>query len=482
MPRDEIHVTRHSLSSSRVALLSISAVTLLASCTDEPEGQSNMPALTSSQNEPMPSASADPVAAPAPLVASSDPPGGASSPPAPVAAPGTTSTGTASPVPGPSDSGTAGAGQQPAPVPPSATGGGPSAADASVPPVTLDAGTSTGLPDAAGPAEEAGIRELPDPGPEGDGEYEVGPNFSSQPELGDQGAPKGQTFRFTMPLAESAIFDGQDETLDSSKPVNQNRGISVYVPALYEDGTPAPVLVIQDGDGPLGMVTNALDNLTSSDDPERRLPAFVVVAVQNGGNDAQGSERGLEYDTMSDRYARFIDEEVLPAVEANSGVRAAYPSFRFTTDPSGRGALGCSSGGAAAFTMAWFRPDLFSRVVAYSTTLVDQQDSDAPEDASYPHGAWDYHSELELIANSDRKPIRVFLTVSENDLGAGDPESTMHNWVMANERTAAALAAKGYHYRYVLGLGAGHCDLGFQQATLADALIWAWRGYEPSAE
>jgi enterochelin esterase-like enzyme len=285
-----------------------------------------------------------------------------------------------------------------------------------------------------------------------------------------------------MSLAESELFDGQDPTLDPSKPVNQQRNISVYVPADYQDGTPAPVLVIQDGDGPLGMVSNALDNLTGSDDADRRLPAFIAVAVQNGGNDAQGSERGLEYDTMSDRYARFIDEEVLPAVESDPGVRGAYPNLSFTRDPSGHAALGCSSGGAAAFTMAWFRPDLFARVVAYSTTLVDQQNHSAPEAQIYPHGAWDYHSELELIANSERKPVRVFLNVNENDLRAGDAESTLHNWVMANDRTAAALASKGYHYRYVVGLGAGHCDGGVQQATLADALIWVWRGYVPSGE
>ena len=132
--------------------------------------------------------------------------------------------------------------------------------------------------------------------------------------------------------------------------------------------------------------------------------------------------------------------------------------------------------------MAWFRPDLFSRVIAYSTTLVDQQDYDAPENATYPNGAWDYHSELELIANSEKKPIRVFLNVNQNDLRADDPESTLHNWVMANQRTAAALAARGYHYRYVFGLDAGHCDSRVQQSTLADALVWAWRGYQPSDE
>jgi enterochelin esterase family protein len=129
------------------------------------------------------------------------------------------------------------------------------------------------------------------------------------------------------------------------------------VPARYRDGTPAPLLVIQDGPGPIDLVSRALDNLTASSDVSRRLPAFIAIAVQNGGDDAQGSERGLEYDTLSDRYARFVQLEVLPAVLANAQIKAAYPSLKFSDDPEGKATYGCSSGGAAAFTMAWFRPD-----------------------------------------------------------------------------------------------------------------------------
>jgi hypothetical protein len=234
-----------------------------------------------------------------------------------------------------------------------------------------------------------GGNPLPDPGSEGDGDFELGPNYTSQPDLSDQGAPKGKSFQFSLRLADSEIFDGKDSTLDPNKPVNTSRNIQVYVPDQYEDGTPAPVLVIQDGPGELGQVQNALDNLTITDDPERRLPPFIAVAVQNGGNDSKGSERGLEYDTLSDRYARFIDLEVLPAVVANASVKAAYPNLRFTTDPNGRGAIGCSSGGAAALTMGWFRPDLFRRLITYSGTFVDQQDDDAPEEEQYPLGAWE---------------------------------------------------------------------------------------------
>lgn len=350
--------------------------------------------------------------------------------------------------------------------------------DSSAPPAASEALAPN--PEEAGVGGAPGLAQLPDPGPEGDGDFELGPDYSAAPELSDRGASKGKTYKFTLPLADSALFDGRDATLDPSKPVNTERGISVYVPAKHQNGAPAPVLVVQDGDGPFGMIASALDNLALSENAERSLPAFVVVAVQNGGNDAQGSERGLEYDTLSDRYARFIDAEVLPAVEAHAALRADYPDFTFTSDPSGRATFGCSSGGAAAFSMAWFRPDLFGRVVAYSTTLVDQQNHAAPEAEAYPHGAWDYHSELELIANSERKPIRVFLNVNEDDLRAADPEETLHNWVMANQRTAAALAAKSYHYRFVFGLGAGHCDSRVQQASLVDALVWVWRGYEAS--
>lgn len=335
---------------------------------------------------------------------------------------------------------------------------------------------------APGNGGSGGLAPLPDVGSEGDGDSMVGPDYETQSDLTDRGNAKGKSFSFNMPLASSMIFDGKDATLDPGK-VSQSRSISVYVPKEYKDGDLAPVLIIQDGPGELGMVKNALDNLTISQDAARRLPPFVAIAVQNGGNDAIGSERGLEYDTLSDRYARFIQLEVLPAVQANAQVKAAYPNLKFTQDPSGRATLGCSSGGAAAFTMAWFRPDLFARVIAYSTTLVAQQDPKSPEAKKYPFGAWEYHSESKLIANDTQqhdKFLRVFLNVNENDLRAQDVESTHHNWVMANQRTAAALASKGYHYKFVQGRGVGHCDGGVRGATLADALVWAWRGYQPS--
>jgi enterochelin esterase-like enzyme len=334
---------------------------------------------------------------------------------------------------------------------------------------------------ASGPdgADDGPTFPMGDPGTTGDGDITIMSPYSTQPDLTDKGNPKGKSFHFTMDSSKSLLFKGDDATL---KPENMHafmRGIDVYVPASYKDGTPAAVLVIQDGPGPLGLVKNALDNLTISKDPARKLPPFIAVAVANGGGDGRGSERGLEYDTMSGKYADFVQTEVLPAIIANAQVKAAYPNLTFTDNPEGKATLGCSSGGAAALSMGWFRPNLFRRLITYSGTFVAQQNATAPEAAMFPDGAWDYHSELMLIQTTPRKALRVFNNCNEMDLGATAPETGHHNWVIANQRTAAALKAQGYHNRFVYAKGVGHCDYGVQQATMADTLVWMWQGYPP---
>jgi hypothetical protein len=148
---------------------------------------------------------------------------------------------------------------------------------------------------------------LEEPGSEGDGKFTIGPGYKVDPDLTDLGNPKGKSLEFTMRLADSKIFPGTDSTLQpEKKPVRKERKIFVYVPAAYKDGDKAPFLIIHDGPGQLKLVRNALDNLTFSKDANRKLPAFIAIAVENGGNDGKKSERGLEYDTMSDRLARFI--------------------------------------------------------------------------------------------------------------------------------------------------------------------------------
>jgi len=254
-----------------------------------------------------------------------------------------------------------------------------------------------------------------------------------------------------------------DLTHVSVYPKAYTRTVTVYVPAQYVPGTAAPVIVTQDG--PDNSLPTVLDNLIA----QHRVPVLVAVMIQNGGGDAQGSERGLEYDTMSGRYAQFVESEVFPLVESNCGVE-------ITRDPDGRAAMGGSSGGVAAFTMAWYRPDLYHRVLTYSGTYVNQA---SPFDPDTPHGAWEYHEHL--IPQGERKPIRIWLQVGDRDLyNPNSLRDGMHDWVEANNRMAVALKAKGYHYQYVFCLNAGHTDRNVKAQTLPEALEWLWRGY-PSA-
>jgi iron(III)-enterobactin esterase len=280
-----------------------------------------------------------------------------------------------------------------------------------------------------------------------------------------------------MNSADSKFFKGDDPTLNAANQHTFTRAVDVYIPAQYKDGTAAPFMVIQDGPGQLANIKLALDNLTQSTDPARRLPAFIAIAVANGGGDSIGSERGLEYDTVSDRYAHFVQEELLPAVLTDVTIKAAFPNLALTADPNGRAAIGCSSGSAAAFTMAWFHPEWFGRIVTYSGTFVAQQNPAAPEHVMYPSGAWDYHSDLDLVGTMAAKPLRVFINANQMDNGYTAPESGKHNWLLANQRMAIAFKAQGYHYKFVEGLGAAHCAGEVQNLSLPDALLWVWQGY-----
>jgi iron(III)-enterobactin esterase len=306
-----------------------------------------------------------------------------------------------------------------------------------------------------------------EPGNEGDGKFTIGPEYKIDPDLTDRGNAKGKSFEFTMPLSDSKIFPGTDSTLQpEKKQVRKERKIFVYVPAAYKDGTKAPFLIIHDGPGQLKLVRNALDNLTISKDANRKLPAFVAIAVENGGNDGKKSERGLEYDTMSGRYAEFVESEVLPLVERQYNVK-------LTKDPEGRATMGCSSGGSAALIMAWYHPELYHRVLTYSGTYVNQQ---WPSSAETPHGAWEFHERL--IPNSPVKPIRLWMQVGDRDLYSPNlMRDNMHDWVVANENMARVLAAKGYHYQFVFSRNAGHCDRPTKLQTFPAALEWLWRGY-----
>jgi S-formylglutathione hydrolase FrmB len=345
-----------------------------------------------------------------------------------------------------------------------------------------------------------------DPGTAGDGLRTLNPPYSTAPEFTRQaGVPRGTVVHFPMGVA-STIYPNAPTT----------RNIGVYVPAQYKAGTPAAVMVFQDGTDFYGFDSSmpiALDNLIA----KGAVPILVGVFAGNGGGNSVGSERGLEYDTVSGLYAAWVDKELLPRVEVMTKTLVPMQPVTFTHDPEGRGTMGGSSGGAASFSMAWWHPDLFRRVITFSGTYVDQVAPTSP----FPLGCWTYHdvdpydttgpnglivahceSALAPTAGSDNpgpcdtpltqmtcattagcqwnttvKPIRIWLESGSNDLGATDLPSTHRNFDLANQRMAASFQQRGYHFHYDHAMAAGHVDMGPLLQTVPEGLTWLWRGY-----
>ena len=321
-------------------------------------------------------------------------------------------------------------------------------------------------------------KELPDGAnapPNADGNFILGPTHNPAPEMAVQeGVPQGTVYDFTMESADSKIYPGiaRDPFTPGqapqagpggmtvkSHPAAYTRKVAVYVPKQYVPGTIAPFIV--GADGPDRPLFTALDNLIAA----HKIPVMIAISIGNGSGDGQGSERGLEYDTMSGLYTEFVEKEVLPLVEKNYNVK-------LTKDPNGRATMGGSSGGSAALIMAWYHPELYHRVLTYSGTYVNQQ---WPVSEETPHGAWEFHEHI--IPNSPVKPIRLWMEVGDRDNFNG--RDGYHDWVLANENMARVLAAKGYHYQFVFAKNAGHTDRAVKQQTLPEALEYVWQGYKP---
>jgi iron(III)-enterobactin esterase len=322
--------------------------------------------------------------------------------------------------------------------------------------------------------------ELPDgtvPPSDADGNFIIGPTHPAAPELaGPFETRSGAVYNFEMPSSDSKIYPGIARdvgtfgtpdpndpaklVVTTSHPASYTRKVAVYVPKQYVPGTAAPFIVGADGPDPLLFA--ALEGLIA----QKRVPTMIAISIGNGSGDAQGSERGLEYDTMSGKYAEFVESEVLPLVERRANVM-------LTKDPDARATMGCSSGAAAALSMAWYHSELYHRVLSYSGTFVNQQ---WPSNPQTPGGAWEFHRSL--IPNSPPKPIRLWMEVGDRDLFSPNlMRDDMHDWVVANENMAKALAAKGYHYQFIFARNAGHCDRPTKLQTLPAALEWVWRGY-----
>jgi enterochelin esterase-like enzyme len=326
--------------------------------------------------------------------------------------------------------------------------------------------------------------DLPDgtlPPADADGNFIIGRTHNRAPETSVQtGVPQGTVYEFTTSSADSKFYPGiardtgtfvTSYPADPARPVvttshaaPYTRHVAVYVPRQYVPGTPAPFIV--GADGPDRGLFTTLDNLIA----EKKVPAMIAISVGNGGGDAQGSERGLEYDTMSGKYAEFVQQEVLPLVGKNYNVK-------LTDDPDGRATMGGSSGGSCALIMAWYHPEWYHRVLTYSGTYVNQQ---WPYNSETPHGAWGFHETL--ISNSPVKPLRIWMEVGDRDnFNPNAMRDRMHDWVVANENMAKVLAAKGYHYQFVFARNAGHTDRAVKQQTLPEALEWLWQDYKPAA-
>ena len=327
-------------------------------------------------------------------------------------------------------------------------------------------------------------KELPDgsvPPANIDGNFIIGPTHNPAAELSTQSdLANGTVIEFTMNSSESKIYPGiardpgtfgapdpSDPAkliVTTSHPAPYNRKVAVYVPKQYVQGSIAPFIV--GADGPDRLLFSAIDVLTA----QHKLPAMVAISIGNGGGDAQGSERGLEYDTMSGAYAGFVENEVLPVVESRAHVK-------LTKDPDARATMGASSGGSCALIMAWYHPELYHRVLTYSGTFINQQ---WPHDPQTPHGAWEFHERL--IPHNPAKPIRIWMEVGDRDLfNPNVMRDGMHDWVVANENMAKVLAAKGYHYQFIFARNAGHVDRGVREQTLSEALEYIWQGYPDSA-
>jgi enterochelin esterase-like enzyme len=266
-------------------------------------------------------------------------------------------------------------------------------------------------------------------------DYKLGPESMEQ-----AGVPKG------------AVTEGRWE----SKQIYPGtvRDYWVYVPAQYDGETPACVMVFQDGRSYVDKkgsfrVPIVFDNLIHKGEMPVTIGIFINPGVFPSASERQmpRSNRSVEYDTVSDQYARFLLEEILPEVGKK---------YRLTNDPEGWAICGISSGGICSWTVAWQKPDQFRKVLTHVGSFTNIR------------GGFVYPS---LIRKEPPKPIRIFLQD-----GAHDLDNMFGNWPLANQEMAAALKFAHYDYKFVFGDGGHNGKQG--GAILPDSLRWLWRDYK----
>jgi len=258
-----------------------------------------------------------------------------------------------------------------------------------------------------------------------------------------EGVPQGSVTKHEW---KSHIFEGTV------------RDYYVYVPKQYDATKPAAAMVFQDGHTYVKetgdfRVPIVFDNLIAKGE----MPVTIGIFI-NPGHKAEkppddpwkSNNRSFEYDTLSDQYARFLLDEILPEVGKE---------YKLTDRAAGRAICGISSGGICAFTVAWQRPDAFSKVLSHVGSFTNIRGGHV-----YPA----------LIRKTlPPKPIRVFLQDGSKDL-----DNQFGNWPLANQEMAAALKFAKYDYRFEFGTEGHNGKQG--GAILPDSLRWLWRDYKPA--
>ena len=233
------------------------------------------------------------------------------------------------------------------------------------------------------------------------------------------------------------------------------RNVQLYIPSQYDPDKPACVFVVQDGIGRANewRLPTVMDNLIAVGDMPVTIGIFIEPGVVPALNDnAQPRfNRSFEYDGLGDRYARFLEQEILPHVAK---------SYSLSSDPNDRAIGGASSGAICAFNVAWERPDLFRRVMSTIGTYVGLRGAD----------------ELStLVRKTEPKPLRIYLQDGDHDLNiyAGD-------WWVANLQMLSALEYAGYEVEHTWGKGGHNGKQG--AAIMPDAMRWLWKDHPKPIE
>lgn len=282
--------------------------------------------------------------------------------------------------------------------------------------------------------------------------YRLGPDSLEQ-----EGVPKGQMRGpFTLP---SVAYPGTQHTY------------WVYVPAQYNSARAASLMIFNDGQAfiaPTGNLRafNVLDNLIY----RREIPVMIGVFINPGRRPDQpeptpqnwgdrDTNRPAEYNSLDDRYARVIVDELLPLL---------YKEYNISKDPEQHGIGGASSGAIAAFTVAWERTDHFRKVLSIVGSFTNIRGG---------------HQYADIVLKTERKPIRIFLQDGRNDnraLNANGTYDETRDWFLQNVRLMEALTKKGYEVNYAWGMNRHGQAMG--GAIMPEMMRWLWRDQPVSTD